>query len=111
MNEAHKPALKNALYDQPGISECVTPDFPQGTHYVLDGGSLLQRLPWTVGSTYDEICQSFKNYLLNICGTADDISVVFDGRYLLPSTKDTTHLRRSKGRLGRKIVPSLFFFN
>ena len=29
------------------------------------------------------------------------------GGYLVPSTKGSKHIRRSKGRLGRKIVPSV----
>ena len=45
--------------------------------------------------------------MLSNYGTADNITVVFDGGYLLPSTKDTTHLRRSNGKLGRKVVPAL----
>ena len=28
------------------------------THCGIDRGSLLQRIPWTVGNTYAEICQS-----------------------------------------------------
>ena len=28
MNEAHKPALKSDLFDQPGISECTIPEKP-----------------------------------------------------------------------------------
>ena len=83
------------------------PDIFQDTHYAFDGGSLLQRLPWTVGSTFDEMCQSFKHYLLNNYGTVENITVVFDGGFLVPSTKGSKHVRRSKGRLGRKVVPSL----
>ena len=74
MNEAHKPELKNVLLDQLGLSECIMSDILQDTNYVLDGWSLLQRLPWTVGSTFDEICQSFKNYLLNKYGTTENIT-------------------------------------
>ena len=32
MNEAHKPALKSALFDQPGLSECIIPHFLQNTY-------------------------------------------------------------------------------
>ena len=74
MNEAHKPELKNALLDQLGLSECIMSDILQDTNYVLDGWSLFQRLPWTVGSTFDEICQSFKKYLLNKYGTTENIT-------------------------------------
>ena len=68
---------------------------------------MLQRRIWIVGSTIDELFQSFKTYLRNNYGIVENIAVVIDGRYLLPSTKDSTHIRRSKGRLGIKIVPSL----
>ena len=36
-----KPELKNALFDQPGLSECIIPHILEDTHYVLNGGSLL----------------------------------------------------------------------
>ena len=39
MNEAHKPALKSVLFNQPGLSEFIIPDILQNTHYVLDGGT------------------------------------------------------------------------
>ena len=61
MNEAHKPELMNSLYDQPGLSECILPDLSENTYYVIDGGSMLQRVPWVVGSTYDEICEAYKH--------------------------------------------------
>ena len=93
--EANKPALKNALYDQPGLSECILTDFPQDIHNVIDGGSMLQRIPTIVGSTCDEICQTYTRYLLSNYVTADNITVVFDGGYLSPSTKDpTTHQKK-----------------
>ena len=107
INEARKEEVKNALLDQQGLSECVASDILQGTHYALDGRSLLQRLPWTVGSTFDEIFQSFKNYLWNNYVTAENTTDVFDGGYLVRFTKDSTHIRRSKGRLERKVLISL----
>ena len=67
---------------------------------------IITKVSRTVGSTFDKICQSFKNYLLSNCGTAENITVVFNG-YLVPSTKDSTHIWRNKGRLGRNIVQSL----
>lgn len=87
MNEAYEPTLKNALINQPGLSECNIPD----TSYVFDGGSWLQRLPWTIRSMFDKLCQSFKNCLLNNCGAAENITIIFDG-YLGPSLKDSTYL-------------------
>lgn len=45
--------------------------------------------------------------MLSNYGTAENTTVVFDEGYLLLSAKETTHIRRIKGKLGRKIVPSL----
>ena len=44
---------------------------------------------------------------LNNYGTAENITVVFDGGNFLLSTKERGNIRRSKARLGRKIIPSL----
>ena len=108
VNEAHKPALKNALYNQPGLSECILPDFPEDTHNVIDGGPMLRRVPWVVGSTYDEICETYKHYLLSNYRTADNITVVFDGGYLLPSTKATTVAQWLRASIFRQICMSTF---
>ena len=43
---------------------------------------------------------------MNNYETDEDIIVVFDN-YLLSSTKDSTYIRRNRGRIGRKLVPSL----
>ena len=67
----------------------------------------MQRLLQTVGRTFDEICQSSKRYLLNNYRTVENITVASDEGYLVPSTKGSKHIRQSKGKLGRKIVPSL----
>ena len=91
---------------QDSLSVLYLISFKIHTHYILDGWSLSQKLPWTAGSTFDEICYSFKSYLLNNYRTAENITVIFEG-YLLSSTKDSTHIWRNKGRLGRKIVPSV----
>ena len=68
----------------------------QDNHYVFDRWSLLQRLPWTVGSTFDEIFQSVKHYLLRTYETVENIISIFDGGYLVPSTKGSKHIRRKK---------------
>ena len=48
------------------------------------------------GTTYSDILKSYRNYVLSKYGEA---IVVFDG-YEVASTKDLTHTRRSKGKLG-----------
>ena len=78
------------------------PHIFQDTHYVFAGESLLQRLPLTVGRTFNEMCQSSKHYLLNNYGIVENRTVIFDGDYLVPSSKGSKHIKRSKRRLGRK---------
>ena len=63
---------------------------------MLDGGSLLQRIPWTQGATYREICTVYTDYVAKKYGKA---IVVFDG-YGESSTKDVVHQRRAKGQAG-----------
>ena len=51
--EANKPALANALWKLVKNENEVSAD---PIHYVLDGGSLLHRLPWTRGETFLCVC-------------------------------------------------------
>ena len=97
MNEANKPQLSNAIWKAMG-GQIV--NVPEGTYYALDGGVLLQRIAWIKGRTFESICHTYIRHILKHYGTS--IIVVFDG-YHGPSTKDTTHLHRSKGR-GSRLV-------
>ena len=63
---------------------------------MLDGGALIQRIPWARGATYREICSVYTAYVLKKYGEA---VVVFDG-YDGKSTKDMTHQRQTKGQAG-----------
>ena len=67
--------------------------------YVLDGGELLQQIPWPRGLTYDNTHDLYFKYACQKYGT-DSIVVfdgfVFDGYTEMPSTKDTVHIRRIK---------------
>jgi hypothetical protein len=81
----------------------LTPDLPGITgqvQYVLDGGALVQRIPWTRGSTYYYICRLYTEYVTRKYGEA---IVVFDG-YEGTSTKDMTHQRRAGGRTGATVT-------
>ena len=62
--------------------------------YVVDGGWLLHKLPWTTGATFGQICLAYASYVKAHFGNA---TVVFDGYEDSPSTRDQTHLKRSKG--------------
>ena len=93
LREPQKPVLANAIW------ALLTPGTPQTTgeiQYVLDGGALIQRIPWARGATYREICSVYTTYVLKKYGEA---VVVFDG-YDGKSTKDMTHQRRTKGQAG-----------
>ena len=61
--------------------------------YVLDRGSLLQRLPWNKGDLYGAIAESYAEFTVRNYGLA---TVVFDGYGAGASIKDNTHQRRGK---------------
>ena len=77
---------------------------PDDGKYVLDGGSLLHKMNWSKGVTYDDICDGYVRYVLKHFG--EGTIIVFDGYDDTPSTKDTTHIRRSKGKIGKAVVVS-----
>lgn len=78
----------------------ITPEIPSKTYYVLDGGSLIHRLPWTKGATVESICMSYVSYVNN---HYEDAVVVFDGYPSGPTTKDVAHIRRAKGVRSAKV--------
>ena len=69
-------------------------------HYVLDGGSLLHRLKWTEGRTYDSIAEMYASFAVNQYGNA---TVIFDGYSEGPTTKDNTHKRRRGNQFGNRV--------
>ncbi len=68
----NKPVLANAIWS-------LLPDqvleLPVDSQYVLDGGALLQRIPWRKGATFQEICTVYTEYVTWKYG---DAIVVFD---------------------------------
>ena len=64
---------------------------------MLDGGALLQRIPWPRGDIYG-LCLK---YVTQKYGSRSVI--VFDEYSKMPSTKDTAHIRRSKRQVGNTI--------
>ena len=68
--------------------------------YVLDGGALLQRIPWSRGSTYQDIFNQYTEYVARKYANA---IVVFDG-YESTNTKDVTHKSRAKGIVGTTVA-------
>jgi hypothetical protein len=66
--------------------------------YVIDGGSLLQRIPWAVGKTFSELCEVYITHIQRNY-SCEDVTVVFDSYPDRPTIKDITHIRRSTGQV------------
>ena len=101
MREANKPQLAIEIWNHVSdpASVCVLPD---NVAYVLDGGYLLQKIQgWTKGKTFCNIIQLYIDYVKRYYGAGT--VVVFDGGYDKPSTKDSTHLRRTKFKKGKEV--------
>ena len=96
MNEADKPKLKHALSKLLPETEHV---IPPNSKYVLDGGSLLHQVPWTVGDIFAQICQAYVTYKKKRDGNCP--TIVFDGGYDATLNKDEVHVKRAKGRIGK----------
>jgi len=103
MRSANKSSLGDALW----TSEVAALPGPSKTvQYVLDGGALLHRIPWTRGSRWEQIFEQYKSYVLGRYGKA---VVVFDGYGEEPSTKDCAHMRRTGGKIGAAVhfIPNM----
>ena len=95
LRKADKPQLAQAIRDHATdlSSEALMNSLPETDCYVLDGGSLLHRLPWKTGDSYGAIAESYADFTVRHYGQA---TVVFDGYGEGPSIKDNTHQRRGK---------------
>jgi hypothetical protein len=100
LNEPQKANFADALWTSVSNKDVA---IPKESKYVIDGGALLHRIPWTCGATFSSIIDSHTNYVLKKYGKA---VVVFDG-YTAASTKDMAHKRRAKGKQG----PTVSFTN
>ena len=98
--KADKPQLAHAICDH--ASDAILDTVPETDHYVLDGGSLLHRIPWKHGQSYGKIAQSYADFTIQHYGSAT--TIVFDGYGDGPSIKDNTHQRR-----GNNIHPIVNF--
>lgn len=101
-----KTASEDTNQEEPASQQAVgtqiEPDKP--TKYVLDGGSLLHRLAWKTGETYDSIAKSYANFTVL---KYDKATVVFDGYDVSnPSIKDCAHRRRG---MNSKLIPTVNF--
>eukprot|EP00112_Aurelia_sp_Birch-Aquarium-sp1_P004693 Seg1531.3 transcript_id=Seg1531.3/GoldUCD/mRNA.D3Y31 product="hypothetical protein" protein_id=Seg1531.3/GoldUCD/D3Y31 len=95
--KANKPVLADAIW------KAVDTDVPypsQPFQYVIDGGSLFQRLPWKRGDQLSTILDSYVSYVKKRYGKA---VVVFDGYESGPAPKDVTHQRRTGQSTGVEV--------
>ena len=86
----NKPQLANAITDYATKASRETREAtgdaqPKTQHYVLDGGSLLQRLSWKKGETYGSIAQSYAEFTIRRYPSA---MVIFDGYLGGPTIND-----------------------
>jgi hypothetical protein len=100
LREANKPQLAEALNSATSTTsstKCqeITPEYT-----VFDGGSLIHRFLWKKGSSFNDIAAMYVEYVK----TFNHPTVVFDGYISGPSIKDMTHLRRTKGAVGPKVI-------
>ena len=94
LRKADKPQLAQAIRDHATdlSSEAVVNSLPETDCYVLDGGSLLHRLPWKTGESYGAIAQSYADFTVRHYGQA---TVVFDGYDEGTAIKDNMHQRHA----------------
>ena len=101
LGEANKPQLGDAIAAAVPKSALELFEEKRTVTHVLDGASLLQRIPCKKGDTFEDIASMYmkhvsKNFLHPV--------VVFDGYKSGPTTKDMTHNPRSKGVFGQKVM-------
>ena len=95
--EANKPALADEIWK---LANDPQSDVPENVLHVLDGGALLQRVPWQQGMSIEATCSMYVKYVRGRYGNAH---IVFDGYEGGPSIKDATHRRRAGGRVGPSV--------
>ena len=91
--EPQKSSLADDIWNMTQVNSAT---LPEGSQFVLDGGSLLHRIVWNRGSTFENILNAYKNYVNRKYGRA---VVVFHG-YQASTIKDMKHKRRSKAKHG-----------
>lgn len=74
-------------------------------NYVIDGGSLLHKIKWSMNEEFGKIYERYCSYVLSKYGQA---TVLFDS-YGKPSTKDVTHFKRGRivGKHVIEFTPSM----
>ena len=98
MRQPDKASLQTGLVKK--VPSCIVNQCPDDVVYVLDGGALLQRLPWPSQTTYANLSSLYELYVHHHYIHA---VIIFDGYGSGPSTKDEAHQRRSSSNIGAEI--------
>lgn len=101
LREANKPQLGDEIAAVVSKSALESSEEERTVTNVLDGGSLLQRILWKKGDTFEDMaCMYMKHVSKKILHPV----AVFDGYKSGPTTKDMTNNRRSNGVFGPKVM-------
>lgn len=76
MRQADKAQLAHAIMNHVKKLGSEELELPETQQNVLDGGSLLHRITWRKGETYEQIAKSYADFRVRRYGKA---IVVFDG--------------------------------
>lgn len=98
LREANKARLAGDIWTVAKGNEMQPPE--NEMNHVIDGGSLLKRIPGKRDETFNSITKGYVEYIQQ---KFTNPIVVFDGYNVGPGTKDTVHLRRTKGLVGPKV--------
>ena len=99
---AQKSQLADAMWKLGDCGPDLEIQTTESVSYVIDGGSLLQKIPWQKNGTFGTICEQYYQYLSQKYSNTS-VTVVFDGYINGPSTKDITHVRRNLGVVGTSV--------
>ncbi|KAH3849792.1 hypothetical protein DPMN_092196 [Dreissena polymorpha] len=84
----------------------VVPNVKELEDQKTQARSLLHKLIWNKGSMFGEIVQGYLEFIGR--NSQGDSCVVFDGYPESATTKDTAHIRRTKGICGQAVIFSLY---
>ena len=98
MSSGDKSELQKGVIKS--VPQCAIEEHPPDVVFILDGGTLLQRLPWPKGATYGELCHSYIHYVQR---HYKKVLVVFDGYNSEPTIKDEAHKKRHRNVNGADV--------
>ena len=89
MRKSAKYALGNMVKAMVTCQKAI----PDASIFALDGGHLLHAVVWPKPATYQEVCETYKSYILSRYNSG--VTVVFDGYAGPISTKSAEQKRRA----------------